>query len=106
MNGNLFKTLYSFLFRRGFPLLDEFNRKMLRIVESGFLHGFKKFHRIDRESYAVVSTSVSLEISFLRLEDLTVPFSLLITGGILALLIFVCEINQKRMYQSNIQYAN
>ncbi|XP_073956604.1 uncharacterized protein [Choristoneura fumiferana] len=99
MKANLFKTMYSFLFKRGFPLLHEFNTKMLRIVESGFLQGFKRFHRIDGESYSI---SVSLEITFLRLEDLTVPFSLLISGEIVSLLVFVLEINQKQMYKLNI----
>lgn len=72
---------------------------MLRVVESGFLQGFKGFHRVHRSTNPGYGVKRSFEISSLKLKDLTLPFGILIFGLILSNLIFIVETTHKNLYR-------
>ncbi|XP_073956430.1 uncharacterized protein [Choristoneura fumiferana] len=99
MHENFYNVLYGLFFKKGFPLLRGFTMKMLRIVESGFLQGFKGFHRVHRSTNPGYGVKRSFEISSLKLKDLALPFNILISGCILSLLIFIVETTHKNLYR-------
>lgn len=68
---------------------------MLRFVEYGFLQVIKGLHGIPLKSASEKEILGLFEIRTLQLRDLIVPFSILIGGMILALLIFLIEILYK-----------
>lgn len=95
MKENFFNTLYGIFFKKGFPLLRKFDEKMLRIVEAGFLQCFEQFHRIHLSTNTHEGVKRAFEKSFLKLEDLIVPFYILFLGAFLSLLIFIVEITRQ-----------
>lgn len=99
MHENFYNVLYGLFFRKGFPLLSSFTQKMLRVVESGFLQGFKGFHRVHRSTNPGYGVKRSFEISSLKLKDLTLPFGILIFGLILSNVIFIVETTHKNLYR-------
>lgn len=95
LKNNFYNSLYAFFFKRGFPLVRKFNLKMLRFVEFGFVQAIKGLHGIPDKSASEKEILGLFEIRTLQLRDLIVPFSILIGGVILALLIFLIEILYK-----------
>lgn len=101
MKETFSNTLYGLFFKRGFPLLREFDEKMLRIIESGLLQAVKGFHNINRESKSANEAMKSFQRSTLQLEDLIIPLGLLLLGEVLSVLIFIIEI----VYKSNLSFS-
>lgn len=91
MEQNIFNTLNAIFFKRGFPLLQRFTRKMLNLVENGFLQTSKDFHIVKLHS-STSKIKGSLQICLLKLEDLIIPFCLLCAGLSIAIFVFIIEV--------------
>ncbi|XP_061711514.1 uncharacterized protein LOC133520846 [Cydia pomonella] len=90
MKEKLYNTLYAIFLKRGFPLLKDFQLKILRLVDNGFVDVAKKIHMFDNDVDSNVGGS--FEISSLKLVDFIIPFSILSTGLVLAFVIFIIEL--------------
>ncbi|XP_063530595.1 uncharacterized protein LOC134741663 [Cydia strobilella] len=90
MKEKLYNALYIIFLRRGFPLLNDFQLKMMRLVDNGFVDAVKAFHMINDNIDS--NGGGSFEISSLKLIDFIIPFSILSTGLVLAFVIFVIEL--------------
>ncbi|XP_063530171.1 uncharacterized protein LOC134741348 [Cydia strobilella] len=95
MHENMYKTHYAIFFKRGFPLLQRFVRRMSRIVECGFVHAIKG--RFPNDVRYASDVSGAFEVRFLTLYDLILPFSILAVGHLIALVVFIIEV----LYKTN-----
>lgn len=95
---NLNNILYALFFKRGFPLLREYDTIMLRLVEHGFVDGAKRLHQIPKEARSVGDLLGSFDICILKLEDISIPLGILIAGVCFAFLTFILEVLHKDNY--------
>ncbi|XP_063375043.1 uncharacterized protein LOC134662700 [Cydia amplana] len=93
MQGNMYKTHYAIFFKRGFPLLQQFERRMSRIVECGFVHAIKG--RFPNDVRYASDVSGAFDVRFLTSYDLILPFSILGAGHLIALVVFIIEVLNK-----------
>ncbi|XP_063380319.1 uncharacterized protein LOC134666941 [Cydia fagiglandana] len=93
MQENMYKTHYAIFFKRGFPLLQRFERTMSRIVECGFVHAIKG--RFPSDVRYASDVSGAFEVRFLTLYDLILPFCILAVGHLVALVVFIVELFHK-----------
>ncbi|XP_063636071.1 uncharacterized protein LOC134806674 [Cydia splendana] len=91
MKNNFYNVLYGIFFKRGFPLLETFETHVWRLAEYGFIEAIKSFHHLRKYSRTSMAINQSFEIRVLILEDLTVPFAILISGIIFSCFIFTIE---------------
>ncbi|XP_061706172.1 uncharacterized protein LOC133517047 [Cydia pomonella] len=101
MRNNFYNLLYGIFFKRGFPLLDTFESHIWRFAEYGFIEAIKSFHCLRKYSRTSAAINHSLEIRVLILEDLTIPFAILISGIILSCFIFTIEFSYTRRRNVN-----
>ncbi|XP_061706173.1 uncharacterized protein LOC133517048 [Cydia pomonella] len=90
MKEKLYNALYVIFLKRGFPLLKDFQLKMLRLVDNGFVGVVKKNHMIHDDVNSNIGGS--FEISSLKLIDFIVPFSILSTGLVISFIILLIEL--------------
>lgn len=95
---NLNNILYALFFKRGFPLLREYDTIMLRLVEHGFVDGAKRLHQFPKEARSVGDLLGSFDICILKLEDISIPLGILIAGVCFAFLTFILEVLHKDNY--------
>ncbi|XP_063374818.1 uncharacterized protein LOC134662502 [Cydia amplana] len=90
MKEKLYNALYVIFLKRGFPLLKDFQLKMMQLVDNGFVEVVKSHHMI--HDHVDSNVGGSFEISRLKLIDFIIPFSILSTGLVVAFVIFVIEL--------------
>lgn len=97
MKEPVHKILLSIFFKRGFPLLQEYNAMMLRLVEYGFAEGVKGLNNVpdDIEVMSERDNIGSLDLRALNSNDLSLPFYMLLAGSMCAFLAFILELSHK-----------